>query len=333
MIDEKAQLGDRLRLETVAAMREILTHARSSAEKQENLNSGIWYAQDYCNALIQWKQAKRVEWFKSNKIYQNGYAPTSCFQRKDNTDLHFIAKKTVDASKALANAISGFGIYDCGIVCQIARYRALEKVLGVDRFQRLFDSRVTGAAVNIGYLEDDELQPIRLFVTFPKRDEAMRALATGTLDSMRVRGNLPVKEGQLVYLVGVPEYPYKQPHGPYRSFNLFCSDATQGRQKFIGFGLNPEGVTEHEIYEQMVDAHNKPSKHKKLMTKEEYQAVEDERKRLGYTQYDEHTSNDVLGFMPDSVQDYRVDLIWKLLHTPVEEIKPALQDYYLRERF
>jgi hypothetical protein len=309
-------------------MKQILVNARKKAEKLADLNEGIWYGSDYIAELKRWNQTDRINWFKDKKIIAQGFAPVKHFTRKGTADLHFIAKKTANASEALMAAIQGFGIYDCGMVCQIARYRALERVLGTEKFQRLFDSQVTGAAMNIGYLEDDELQPMRLFVDFPLKDRTIQPLNMDEFNALRQPGRLPVKEGQLAFIVGEKNYRYKHPHGDYASFNLICSEATHGQQKFLGFGLNPEGEPEVAIYQKLIQAYNKRANTHELLNEKEYHEIETGRKLYGHTTFDDDHTDEVLGFMPDGVQDFKISTIWKLIHTPTENIKPALAKNY-----
>jgi len=322
MIDPVAQLGDRLRIETIDAMKEILSNAKKAALTDRDLNDGIWYPSDYFDSLTEWKQHKRIEWFQRNKLYEKGWTLTSHFERKDDSPWHFIAKKTVDATTALHAAMKGPSIFECGNICQMVRYRVLERILGVEKFQRLFDSRVKGAAINLGYMNDDTLQPLRLFITFPFQDKTVDKQLMGTL------GNRPLKVGQLVTLFGVALYPYKHPFGIHRAFNVICSDDTPHQQKFIGFGLDINGASEQDIYQEMLNAHNKPPSDTRLMNEEERQKFSTMRQKEGYTKFDQHTDRQVLGFFPLEIQDYNISLIWQLVQTPVEQILPALEVNY-----
>ncbi len=308
----------------IQSMQEVLAHAKSEANTVGDLEKGIWYAEDYCNALHRWGQNRRIQWFQTNQIFDKGFANPKYFDRKPGSGLHFIVKKTISATQALQAAITGVGIYDCGMVCQIARYRALEHILGTEKFNRLFDSHVEGARLNIGYLEDDHLQPMRLFIDFPTKERAEKALLEGTLHTMQQLEDLPVQLGQLAYVHGTPEYPKKHAHGPAGAFNLFCSQETKGEQKFLGFGLDPKSVSAKSVYDRLSAEHNRPQNFQKLMTERDFRDLQAMREQHGFIQYDSHTSDYVLGFMPDSVQDFKIALIWKLVHTPIDKIQPAL---------
>ena len=324
-VDFNTQLADA----TVEAMREVVGSGRKSAKKPEELNSGIWYPFHYFKALQKFGETKRIDWFQENLLYKEGFASRIHFNKKPTPNgFHFIAKPKVSASLAIDVAIEHFGLYDCGMACQIARYRAIRKIIGDEKFNKLFDSTVKGAAVNIGYREFDGVQPLRLFIDFVSQ-EKIRSVTRE--DGQKINGKpdyRPIKRGQLAFITGVREYKMKHWNGGYGNFNVICCDDTPGNQKYLGLGITPEGLSEQKITQLMIIAHNLPANHKAWMKPEHFEILEGMRKKAGYGQFDNHTSKEAVGYRWGGEQAFKADLIWKLTQTPVDQIKPALEKFY-----
>jgi hypothetical protein len=332
------ELRDRLGQATKAAIIDIIeNNAKKTANWRADksaLEKGHWYHTDYAMALLHWKQEKRLNWLKETRPFEFGYATTNFFVRAECQQckpckLEFIAKPAISASEALAAAIESFGITDCGNICQLARYKAIETILGVDKFNRLFDAK-RGAAINIGYQQDGPNQPMRLFVEFTAQREQAEAFLKNVdypIEFGKI-GNRPVKVGQLTLFHGATNYRLKHPHGEAQSWNVICVDATPGKQSFSGFGLNPQGETEMAIYQRMIKNYNDRPSHQLFMTDKDYRYVESERRRLGKFVAAEVTTHTVGGFDAGGVQDFILEHIDRLIDTPVEHIKPALIEHY-----
>lgn len=317
------------------AMLEILQYAdeikRKTCTQREMLDKGIWYPKGYIDALKKWGATSRIQWLKEKDKLIKGLAPRAFFTPKHGSSFHFIARPEVKASEAVEAAIKGLGIYDCGMVCQIARYKAMLKILGEDKFNQLFDSK-KGAAVNIGYLEDDEKQPMRLFIDFPEAELGKAASEKNDLSILNWGkvDNRPVKVGQLVLFHGVREYKLKHPHGVGGSFNVICVDDTPGKQLYAAFGLGPRGVTEKKIYEVMVASFNQPSFHSEILHKNQLYSLNliIDHTFENSTKQAKDPSESVVGYDPSSPQDFKIRRIWEIMQTSASEIKPAIEKYY-----
>lgn len=302
------------------------------AMKESTPMKGIWYPQDYINAFGE-TQSKWVERLRENGSLVDGWMPQQFWEPVyDQIGLNtikrrawtFLAKKDVLPSDAIKAAKVGLCILECGAVCQIARYDALLKALGEDKFNRLFDEKQGGQRINVGYAIDDDLQPMKFFVDFT---ETAKKAAPGSLNK-RI-----VKIGQIVLFHGVSEYHKKHPNGMGANYNVICMDDTNGAQKYIGHGLSSKGETEEEIALRMAkDFNQQPNYYSRLP-----ESVKGEMKLI----LEEHKSESlkgrvvnlkrvfmaVEGFDRGSPQDFCLPLVADLIQKGPNEIS---MDYVKR---
>ena len=251
---ELNEFRNRLGRYVVDSMQEMVERS-NRAQTENRLNEGIWFPRDYISALIENSQSQRLKWLKNKCHLLEGFVDRGLFDEvNDHIDeirvkqrsWTFTVKDGALPSLALKTAKIGLSILDDGAVCQIARYDALLKMLGEDKFNRLFSSE-HGQKMNIGYSIDDDLQPMTYFVAFTK--SAMR----GEYGSINARG---VKVGQILFFQGVSGYDDKHPFGMGEGYNVVCNDETSGSQTYLGLGFASNGVTEEQIAKKMVDEYN-----------------------------------------------------------------------------
>ena len=174
---ELDDLRDRLGKSVVEAMQEMATLEdyvkRNYKNDRKYLHTGHWYPQDYVKALTEMGELELLEVLRNNGDLIAGREDSRYFDpimdnvngKPTRRNWAAIAKKDKLPSFALKVSMLGFSIADCGSVCQKARYKALLDILGEAKFNRLF-SPPHGQPINIGYMVDDDLQPMRHFVSF-----------------------------------------------------------------------------------------------------------------------------------------------------------------------
>ena len=205
------------------------------------------------------------------------------------------------------------------MACQMARYGGLLEVLGDDRFNRLFSAQV-GQLMNIGHRIPDKLQPMRYFVDFT---EAVNKKIMGE------EGNRPVKTGQVVAFDGVSNYGFKKPYSQWKAHSTICIDDTAGAQKFVSVGTDPEGETESEICQNLLDEYNKEEDDPYLLFPENDEMVKN-MKQLSSIFGEKNASasmkklfpqaEKVGGYHPGTPQDFIIEIISDLMKLPHEQI-------------
>lgn len=284
-----------------------------AAQDPSCLDKGIWFPFYFLEACHRYDSATH-NYVRNTKWQMKGYAPPEFFERIPKNDAplkcrvwEFLAKPDVLPSDALKAAIQGLSLIDCGMACQMARYLALLEVLKVDKFNRLFDSRV-GQLMNIGY-SDDELQPMRYFVNFTT---AANTKEKGTV------GNRPVKEGEICCIEGVPEYQQKYPYMGWQSVNVICINEKPGEQKFVGLGIPSEGETEVEICKRLLDQYNK---------EENYSIFAPDELPVQFVQMwsmlHPQKAEKVDGYHSGTPEGFIVEVIRDLVNRPLEEVSMA----------
>lgn len=320
-----SELSDRVGRCMAESMQEIVAHsekAYSGWKADRNLlNTGIWYPIDYALALKESGNNKRYEWMRDHEHLASGFAPKDQFASVivDDRRRHwgFIAKQGILPSDAVKAAKQGLAILDCGAVCQLARYDALCKILGEEKFNQLFGSSF-GDRVNLNYEYDDNLQPMKYFVDFSAQAKKQ---ILGSL------GKRPVKVGQLVLFHGVPQY--KQKHGPSGMgghFNAIVLE-NSGQQRYIAHGFPARGLTEEEVATRMIEEYNRDLQYELRTPTIRKVAEAFVIAQASCAKYADHKLpldnplEHVIGYDRGSPQEFRIKLIADLVRLPLEQVK------------
>lgn len=281
------------------------------SENASCIEKGIWYPFFFLEACNH-HNPRILKYVKDNKWQLKGYMPAQFFDRIPDNNVplkcrvwEFLAKPDVLPSDALKAAIQGLSIIDCGMACQLARYIALLEVLKEDKFNRLFGRQV-GQLMNIGHRTYDELQPMRYFVDFTKAADSIEE---------GVMGNRPVKEGELCGFEGVPEYELKYPYMGWQTVNVICINAKPGEQRFVGLGIPPEGETEVELCNRLLDKYNKEENYALFAPKElpiEFVQM--------WAKLHPQKATEVGGYHPGTSEGFLVEVIRDLVKLPLEKV-------------
>ena len=321
-------LRDQLGQCTADAMKEMIENSEkaytSYSTDMKSLDKGLWYPHEYIVALKTHNQMKRLEFMKDKGYLLSGYLSAKYFvplyDGSLQRDWSFVIKDNVLPSEALKSAMIGMSISGCGTVCQIARYKALLDVLGEAKFNRLF-SKPHGTPMELSYNNKEENQPMKYFVDFDS--EAKRLHKTDV-------NKRTVKVGQVVSINGVPAYALKHPMGLESNFNAVCIDATPGNQRYVALGLRSAGETEAEIAKRMVDAYNAdPADDLERVPSKLIPQVKNDLELLETASFKNDKVDDkaplkvVQGFDPFSPQDFKVELVHRIVQAPLEQVSMA----------
>ncbi len=124
---------------------------------------------------------------------------------------------------------------DCSMACQIAYYRAILKLWGDEKFDKLFGS-------------------------ISMRKKPFLSNKTGnTMIGEFVHMELAQSSGEPgthFVIANHPLYTFKDKSGEAQAYNLLVLEKTSEQTRFIGFGLNPDGMTASAIVEELVTQFN-----------------------------------------------------------------------------
>jgi hypothetical protein len=225
------------------------------AKDSKLLDSGIFYANEYYFALKA-TASPRLEILKKKGNFYHGWCPTAYFSPiKDKRPMPptglLPSVYKIAPGKLPSDALQAFRkgptFTACGEVCQLAYYEAIKEVLGTEKFNKLFAADSPTPLI-IGYNVQEN--PINLLI------------------NMKTISLKNFTKGQIAYVQNVVIYGDKHLNGEASGFNLICLDDTPGKQKFLGFGLNPNGASVSEIREVLLREFNKSSIDFEIVTDE-----------------------------------------------------------------
>lgn len=301
----------------------IETIAKNSFEAQSKglLDKGIWYPIDYKHALDKKgtpKANERYEWLKKNNGFTKGFLPSKYFTRLGkienyNSDWRFTVNTDVKPSEAILDIVEknlGPCILDCGAVCQIVRYYALLKVIGDERFNRLF-TEAHGECFNTDY-QDTPDQPMRYFVRFTDNAKNIQA---GTV------GNRPILPGQVVSFNNHSLYKQKHPSGMDSNFNLVVTKDKSGKQCFTGHGVLNK--TEKEMKEFLQTQFNNDYDEEAYLSLVPEKELDNERKFQEVNRVfkkEQVSIHQIPGYDIGSPQEFNSELVRDLMEVPLDQL-------------
>lgn len=308
---------------------------RMSNKDPNNMREGIWYPNEHFLKSKKMDQ-KLFEFLNKKAAYIRGYLNKKYFDyindKGPNSNnvfngkriMHFLLKKEAEPSVALNSFLEGLFIVDCGVAVQIARYGALLELLGKDKFNILFGNSSKGQRMNLGYLIDDELQPMQYFVNF-----TTSAMKSGLYEQINGKkapkdlvgtiGNRPVNVGQIVEFKGVVTHKYKHPWSADGGYNVVCTDSTPGHQLYMALGFE-KPKTEEEIIQLLINSYNRQP-----TWEDKPEDLKDSLNQALSLQY----ANSIVskldpkkgeGFNSGSQQDFNYALIQELIDMPLNKV-------------
>lgn len=205
------------------------------------LKSGIYYGNVYATILQEQKQSPRFNFLKTKDSFYHGYVPAKYFAKVADLKspsgfkaCSSVLKQGEAAGAALASLHTDLALMDCGSTTVVAYYEALQAVLGVEKFEAIFGGN-SATPMRIDFLAaGNPLVP--LMQTVP--------------------AEAPFLRGQIASFLGIAEYSCKHPNGEAANFNLICTDATPGRERFVGLGTSKDGVNKEELTQLFIDEFN-----------------------------------------------------------------------------
>lgn len=286
----------------------------------KQIEAGAFYAEEYYELLEKGNQEKHKAFLKEIGSFYHGYISPKHFCSLKDKDSPtgtqgFKIKKDVLPSEALKAAQIGLWITNCAHVIDLAYYEALRQALGDEKFNYIF-AYETKTPLSI-----HGTNPLIIFRASPQKSKPLK--------------------GQIVYIESAYENQYNlydlKHHytGESKGFNLLCSDPE--KQKYIGFGLNPSGVTKEEVSEKLRKEYNKkPLDPLSIMTSEVVKKITESLvvSKATIESYKHHTLSvkefkERDGGKIKEISDFNIELIDQLAKDSLDEARTRMEKYYL----
>lgn len=327
-LDElKKRLDDTNKKVTESFLKAMHTTVKDNFERMQSyekdsslLEKGCFYRADYSIALKTKGQMKRWTHMAEKGYFLHGYAPPTFMKTYSSADQkesaaatttsvkpfshsygRFFPNNGISPSEALKGLQTGLVLTGCAEVYEMAFYQALLEILG-DKFDALFGA--------------DSCAP---FFIKCGREVSPISLLRCTVDIPKLQD---LKPGHLIYIPSTDKYPHKHPLGSGRGMNLVCIEGGP-HPKFIGFGLDPKGVTLLQVIEWLrADYNSKPLTPADLST-------------AAYTPQANAFEKDQISLeellktakMPTTAQEIYFERIMLLAALPVEKGKELLKQW------
>lgn len=266
--DVKTRLADAV----VKAMQEIAkdNEARSKSFKENPsvLNGGIYYPDEFYDALVATKQEARITQLRDTgrDHFCRGFAPSECFEYHLPPGLDdvmykpylYVVKRGILPSDALDRLRRGVTLLCCMTTMWVVEHCALLTLFGKDRFNALF-----AADSSTPLTPNSDMYLTRLHIWGNLEKETSAEMLSNA------------DKGEWIHVHGLKENPedpdapfYQGKHvGPVQGngtgFNVVRTNEKEGKEAsaqkplWLGFGLR-EGVTHEGIVDILLEAHNKP---------------------------------------------------------------------------
>ncbi len=224
-----------------------------SAPTNEGLREGIYYGNEYCEALLTlsargdpWAQEHFKTLYGQGAFYHGALSSKYFMHVKEPmspSGLAFngyrIAREVREVSRALDEFSRGWTLLDCGGTCQLAYLQAIRTALG----DRKFDVLLTGSGPT----------PLTIYgfdMTTDKVNILSRLLREEEIDS-------PRRLGQIVVINNAESYSRKHAQGEAARFISICTDATKGQERYVALGFPSEGLTLEGVGMFLLEEYNK----------------------------------------------------------------------------
>lgn len=186
---------------------------------------------------------------RDRNVFAYGKAPSAAFEQIQSTVskvIKFIpecyrVKKGVKASVAMDDLWKNVTFIGCGEACQIAQATAIRRALGDGdaKFDALF-------GLNAKY---------RLIIGHGREQMSIFNPLSSLLTGSKITDVKQVKLGQMVNFDGAKGYGVKHLVGLEPTYNGVCIEAGVN-PKFTTMGLDPEGATQAQIAQTLLDGFN-----------------------------------------------------------------------------
>ena len=226
-------------------------------KQPKSRTSGVWYPQEYMTEY----GSTGDKLHNINALANDNYFDITHFDK----GCYFIEKgKESTPSELLEAFFVGPTMADCGSLLQACMYRAIEQLVGTDKFNNYFSTPLTPFTIT-PYLFDPVLgddpscgNPLYWFF----EDFKMNTLSqlTGVPAAKESLDESEVEAGDVLHLQGVTRYGEKHLSGAEQGWNLICAGKNgEGENLYLGFGTDEfkEPLTYSQVKGLLVTGYNR----------------------------------------------------------------------------
>lgn len=281
--------------------------------------SGVWYPDDLKEFFL--KKSEEMP-----EDYWSGYASSDYFNRTGF--FTFELKDGKSASEAINVLIAGPSVLDCGNATQLAYYKAILDVIGSEKFDTLFSSKILRLKITQNGITDSEA-PIYYFSDYTFASK--KNFSAGEI------GKRPLNIGETCYFQGIKFYTIKHPAGFSNGWNvIYVGNNESEEQLFIAHGFELP-MTEKEINKLLVELYNekRTAEDERYIAKytAKYTAEYPDLKKMydrnaNYTVPIELKDEKVEGFLIESCQKLKSDIIARAFEVEVAKVfKEVIKEF------
>lgn len=205
-------------------------------EAKEALKGGVWYPEDFIRAYrrlypyLSFEEKKALPSADLLTLFE-GHCPKTHFKPIPDEERNFRVRQRIAASEAVAAALRGPTLIDSRGACQLAYYHALDTLLGRERFDKLFNSKLV-----IGDFPANPLHTHYLQVA-----------------SSSQSGAAQLSQGIIAEFQNDPHYIQKHPFGSYQAYHMVYA----GNGRYLGLGALEHGLTRDEVHTLLIQEYQK----------------------------------------------------------------------------
>jgi hypothetical protein len=209
------------------------------SQNKKMLDEGVFYPRAYLTALEKTGQAAQLKgliecnagWEKHLPVSHFTKTPKNLSEKTESAvnSSRYVVKSGIAPHAALDAARNGPSLIGCTDVCIIALYEALKVIWGIEKFDAMFSAE---SSTPLKVIMDEDSNPVKNFL---KRTEIAH-------------------QGDIVVFRNAKGYLTRHPLGYSLNYNTICCN--ENPPKFTTLGLNPDGLTEFEVNQQLLSDFN-----------------------------------------------------------------------------
>lgn len=226
-----------------------------SAKRNKNqLLSGYWYSNDYFETLQKFGQKNLTKWLMDRDAFSNGFVDgkKGLILPEGASYSYYLATNFKPAEVIKNINENGIIFIDCSMAYQLALYKSILFIVGEEIFNQIFNQEVMRK--------------------MPMLDQfTQNTMLKGLIDGRDI--DEPGVPGTHYYFQNHFLYQYKENCGESQGFNVFVVENDGITPKFIGFGLDPKGVTADEIKAKMVEIFNNEPFNKRVVSEKKWTKI------------------------------------------------------------
>jgi len=217
--------------------------------KNQNKDTGLWYPRYFdedCDYTL--------SFFSNTDFWQDNIADLS-------QEGIFMSKPNVKPSEALNAFLKGPTISECASSLMACQHKALERIIGTDKFNQIFGENALNPFMINGFLYHggDNIEKFFDIEMGNKINDKAYNPLYAMYDHIDVKDEKDIQIGDILHFSNVVLYKEKHPNGDYQGYNVICVGKNENMENlYTAFGGKDfiEPLTKDQICNIMLNAYN-----------------------------------------------------------------------------